>query len=174
MGKTECLLLKTKDNRRFFTLPQNAHQLLEFSRTFGADMSIVKIESPNLPIMALSDIAPAICNPGYKSPEVGEIEIVEPVTTNSLPPFEYVLNETKEPEKKPTMNPRQTAEMIRNHIRKSFLKYKVVDVQNVAKAFSDSGLRLYTISSHIRRVRDELLDEGHPVVKIGTGQYKLM
>ena len=61
----QCLMIKTKDNRKFFTHEEYFPQLIEFSKTFGAEISIVKIQDNN--ILDINDLAPAICNGNYKN-----------------------------------------------------------------------------------------------------------
>ena len=60
----KCLLIQTKDKRKFFTHEKNFVQLIEFSKTFGAEISMVKLEEG--PILELKELAPAICDPSYK------------------------------------------------------------------------------------------------------------
>ena len=40
----KCLMVETKDHRKFFTYPKNLNQLTEFYKTFGAEISVVKVE----------------------------------------------------------------------------------------------------------------------------------
>ena len=64
-------MIKTKDNRKFFTHEKYLPQLIEFSKTFGAEISVVKIK--NSDILDLNDLAPAICNANYKNDEDYEL-----------------------------------------------------------------------------------------------------
>ena len=64
----KCLLLETKDKRKFFTHEKNFLQLIEFSRTFNAEISVVKMEQTEL--LDLKDLAPAICDAHYKKPKI--------------------------------------------------------------------------------------------------------
>ena len=74
--KTKCLMLETKDNRKFFTHSKNFKQLVEFSKNFGVKMFLVKTDINKTNILELSKLAPALCNKSYK-PKVLNFEIIE-------------------------------------------------------------------------------------------------
>ena len=63
----KCLMLKTRDNRKYFTHEKNYDYLIEFSRTFGAEVSVVEVEEAE--VLDLEELAPAICDcdPVYKT-----------------------------------------------------------------------------------------------------------
>ena len=67
----QCLMIKTKDNRKCFTHEKYFPQLIEFSKTFGAEISIVKIKDNN--VLEMNDLAPAICDANYKNDENYEL-----------------------------------------------------------------------------------------------------
>ena len=67
----QCLMIKTKDNKKFFTHEKYFPQLIEFSKTFGAEISIVKIKDNN--ILDINELIPAICNANYKNDESYEL-----------------------------------------------------------------------------------------------------
>jgi Holliday junction resolvase len=74
--KTKCLMIETKDNRKFFTHSKNFKQLIEFSKNFGAKMFIVKTDISRSSILDLPKLAPALCNKSYKA-KVPNFEIIE-------------------------------------------------------------------------------------------------
>ena len=151
----KCLLLTTKDKRNFFTRVRNLPQLVEFSKTFGAEISVVKTKDP--PILDLIELAPAICNPNYAEPE-NEFEILE----------------RKIPVKiKSRKNTVKVAEQIRAHVRKALLDGRIVHLHRVAKRFEKQQLSHTTFSNHIRKVRDELILDGYNVIKVKPGQYQI-
>jgi len=152
----KCLLVTTKDNRNFFTPVKNLPQLVEFSKTFGAEISVVKTKDP--PILDLIELAPAICNPHYVKPE-NEFEIIE----------------LKIPAKKRSRkNAVKTAEQIRGYIRKALLDGRIIHLHQIVKRFEKQQLSPTTFSNHIRKVRDELILEGYDVRKVKPGQYKVL
>jgi hypothetical protein len=61
----QCLMIKIPDNRKFFTHEKYFPQLIEFSKIFSAEISVVKIEDDN--ILEFEELAPAMCNAGYKN-----------------------------------------------------------------------------------------------------------
>ena len=66
-------MVKTKDNRNFFTHEKYYPQLTEFSKAFGAEISVVKIKDGE--VLDLVELAPAICNSDFRMRQ--EFEIVE-------------------------------------------------------------------------------------------------
>jgi hypothetical protein len=60
----KCLLIKTKDKRNLFTEKKNFGQLIEFSKTMGAKISVVKADNPD--ILSIEELPPAICNSNYR------------------------------------------------------------------------------------------------------------
>ena len=60
----KCLLIKTKDNRKFLTHEKNLNSLIEFSKTFGAEIFTVPI-AQEFSILELKDLVAALCNPQY-------------------------------------------------------------------------------------------------------------
>lgn len=151
----KCLLVTTKDKRKFFTPVKNLPQLIEFSKTFGAEVSIVKTK--DAPILDLIELAPAICDPNHVAPE-NEFEIIE----------------RKIPVKiKSRKNAMQIAERIRAHVRKTLLNGRIIRLHSVAQQFEKQQLSCTTFSNHIRKVRDELILEGYNVIKIKPGQYQI-
>lgn len=73
-----CLLLETKDKKRFFTLVRNNKQLAEYCRTFKAKMFVVNAEIDKSKIMDLSALVPALCDKNYKC-ENSEFEVLKKI-----------------------------------------------------------------------------------------------
>ena len=72
---SQCLMLKTKDQRTFFTYEKNYIPLLEFSRLFKAEISIVSVQEAE--VLDLSELAPAICDVSYtQTPPIG-LSVIE-------------------------------------------------------------------------------------------------
>jgi hypothetical protein len=61
----QCLMIKTKDKRQFFTYEKHLPQLIEFSKIFNAEISVVKIDGEK--ILDLEELPEAICNSAYKN-----------------------------------------------------------------------------------------------------------
>lgn len=157
----KCLLIKTKDNREFFTHEKNFLQLIEFSKTFGAEISVVKVNKAE--VLDLEELAPAICNDGYKPN--GEYEILEVKIPQNKKAASKALNKRQKI--------LQTATVIKAHILTEFLSGNVVALHGIRKKFRKDNLSLSAVCNHISRVREELEKEGYKVVKVGAGKYRL-
>jgi hypothetical protein len=144
-----CLLIETKDNRKLFTHKKNYPNLIEFGKTFEAEISVVK--STNAKVLELDELAPAICDPLY----------------NSNCSFEILETKISKPKTKKISK----AQKIRDFIRETFLENKPVELHNVAKKFKNQNLTLACFCNHISKVRKELTNEGYRIEKIGGGKY---
>lgn len=72
--KNQILMVET-NNKKFFTHKKNYTQLIEFSKTVDAEMSIVKVD--DVVILDLQELAPAICNANFQQKQPKKIEIIE-------------------------------------------------------------------------------------------------
>lgn len=152
----QCLMIKTKDRRKFFTHEKNFTPLLEFSKAFKAEISVVKVE--NAEILDLAQLAPAICDAGYKQPE----------------PRSYEVLEVKLPQvKRNRQQILETARSIKQFIKKQFLEQSKVTLKDLAKTLCNYNLTLACLCNHLAQVRKELISEGWQVEKTGGGKYVL-
>ncbi len=156
MNKTiDCLMLKTTDERKFFTHKDNFPQLIEFAKTCKAEISVVKAN--NVKVMELPELAKSICNHG---------------TQSDLPQYEVV--EVKLPE---VANPRKKllehANIIYSYVKDNFLQQKIVSLSDLETEFKDFGLSKAALCNHIARVRTELTDKGYSITKVKRGQYRV-
>ena len=145
--KKKCLLLETKDKRKFFTYPKHYKELAEFSKNFGAVLSIVQIDNPIL--LSLNELAPILCTPDVQY--CAEFKVEKPVA----------IRENK-------------SEKIKEYIKQKFLNKEVVELQTVAKKFKKNNLTLACFCQHISKIRKTLTDEGYKIIKVGGGKYKLI
>ena len=146
--KKKCLLLETKDKRRFFTNPENYDDLVEFSNKFGAGLSIVTADNPKM--LSLNELAPALCSPSIQY--TAEFKIEKPIQVR--------IKSNK-------------STKIREYVRNLFLKKEVVCLQDIAKKFKNFHLTLARFCQHIAKVRDTLISEGYIIIKVGGGKYKI-
>jgi hypothetical protein len=56
----KCILIQTKDNRKFFTSVKNYNQLVEFAKVF--DALLLKVQTEKIDLMSLDDLAKAFCD----------------------------------------------------------------------------------------------------------------
>lgn len=151
-----CLMLKTSDQRRFFTHENNFPQLVEFAKTCEAEISVVRAQ--NVKVLELEELAKSICDHQEKSNEPS-YEVLEIKITPVQPPRSRAdqLRKAKE---------------IYTFIKKSFLAGEMVSLSNLESKFRSFGLSKPAMCNHIARVRKEL-SKKHSIVRVKRGQYRL-
>lgn len=154
-----CLMLKTTDQRCFFTYKYNYPQLVEFARTCDAEISVVKAQ--NAKVLDLPELARSICNHG-KQVEIPQYELLEV----KVPKQEIKVSRTR---KKLLTQ----ANIISSYVKKAFLNSKVVSLTDLETKFSEFGLSKSALCNHITRMRKELKKEGRKVLKIKRGEYRI-
>ena len=152
MSKT-CLMVETADNRQFLTHEKNYPQLIEFSKTFGAEISVVKIEDPSIEVLTLDKLSSAICDSTYK--QKIEFEIVEPKITVKR-------------------SPRSRSKKIRDWINIQLLTGKPLRLSDVYEEFNDLNLTKAAFCTHYAAVRKEAVKAGKKIEKVGGGTYKVI
>lgn len=152
----KCLLIETKDKRKYITYEKYLSQLIEFAKTFGANISVVNAEGANP--LKIEDLVPAICDQNY-----------------TLQNFTYEVLETmikkevkKKVEKKPTL-----AAKIQEYVYSKFLKKEIVSLKNLKKRFEKYELSDPALCNHIRKMKETLEKEGYIVQKVGAGMYRI-
>lgn len=148
----QCLMLETKDQRKFFTHKRFLPNLVEFCRTFDSQISVVKLKEKT-DILDLVELAPAICDANY----------------NKNVTYEIVENKISREGRMPT----RSADIIRAYIRDQFLAGNIVELQQVAKHFKKLNLSISTFCKHLTTVRKFMEQEGYQFEKVGGGKYRL-
>lgn len=149
----KCLLIETKDKRKFLTHEKNFVQLIEFSKTFNAEMSIVKIAQGEKELLNLEELALAICDQNYQKLQI-----------------EYELIETKLGVDKP--NVQKVATKVNKYITDQFTKRMTVSLGDLKKKFKQHNLTDAALCNHVRRAKKQLETKGLSFVKISPGIYK--
>ena len=152
-----CLMIKTKDKRNFFTHEKNFPQLIEFSKTFKAEISLVKVEDPT--IMELTQLAPAICDANFAVPSVNKYEILE-------------IKSPVAPKKRRDKILR-VASQIKSYITNKFLKGDVVTLKDLRRKYKRYNLSVPCLSNHVARVKKELTERGKHIKRTGMGKYQI-
>jgi len=67
---SKCLMLETREKKKFFTLLGNFKHLKEYCRAFGAKMFVVKADIERKKILDLKRLVPALCDKNYKGEKV--------------------------------------------------------------------------------------------------------
>lgn len=151
----KCLLIQTKDKRKFFTHEKNFLQLIEFSKTFGAEISTVKLDEG--PILELEELAPAICDPSYKKNECQYSIIETQLSTDAKSRTDILI----------------VANKVKKYISEQFKSRKTVSLKDLKKKFQKENLTNAALCNHIRRVKQEFEKEGISFVKVGAGEYRV-
>lgn len=151
----KCLLIETKDKKKFITQEKYLHQLVEFSKTFGATISVIEAENVNP--LKIEDLVPAICDQNYKNQR-----------------FKYEVLETKI--KKETRDRRKTlkaASKIQEYIYSQFLQKETVSLKELKKRFKRYELSDAALCNHVRKVKESLVNQGYNIQKVGGGMYRI-
>lgn len=151
----KCLLIRTKDKRKFLTYEKNLLSLIEFAKTFGAEIYSV-IPGAGETVMELKPLTVAICNPEYKEkPKYEKLDKIFP---------------------KPKRNRKSIltdAVKIRTFIKKRFLAGKPVSLKELKEKYKESNLTDACLCNHMTVMRRALAEEGHSFRKLGAGKYCL-
>lgn len=153
----QCLMIETTDHRQFFTSEKNYLQLIEFSKAFGAEISVVKVKEAE--VLDLKQLAPAICNNGYKPSTTPQYDIIEKK-------IEQQRDSRKESLRK--------ADVIRNYIRKQFASGKIVKLKDVKKRYARYELSPSAFSNHLALVRHQMIKGGYKIKKLAPGEYRVV
>lgn len=153
----ECLMIELADHRKLFTQKRNFPQLIEFSKTFNAEVSVVKCEGET-ELLDLQEIPPAICSDS------------KPNVPSKVQVIQKRISRKKLKDRKTML---RQAERIRDHMSKKFLDGKAVKLKDVKRRYSQYELSSSAFSNHLKRVRKELKDDGHKIKKIKAGEYKI-
>lgn len=152
MKKNHCLLLKTPDNRHFFTHENNFPLLVEFGKTFGAEISVVKADNP--PVLELEELTRCLCTPNDNEPP--KYEVLEIKLSAS-----EVSNRTKKSE---------ISKQINSYIKDELISGKAVSIVGLLSKFNGTN---QTMSGYLTRARRELTAKGYYIKRIGVGEYKV-
>lgn len=158
----DCLLLKTKDKRQFFTSQKNLSSLIEFKNFFHAEIRHVKIKKGE--VLNLEELASAISNPEYSANFEYEDQSERMLEVGSDP---KLLGQKGVSRKEKI----RRAGIIRNHIKKEFENGKTVVLSKLKSRYKRYELSSACFSSHISYVKKEMEKQGCKIKKIGGGKY---
>ncbi len=146
----QCLMIQTNDNKRFFTYEKNLLLLAEFSKTFGAEISIVQIQNDDM-VMELEELAPALCE---KKSQKAKYKIIE------------VKIKPKSKKEKITQTKK-----IREYIYSQFISGNIVSLKELINKYKHCNLTNACLCNNLSIVRNQLKEKG--LVKLGGGKYKI-
>lgn len=153
---SKCLLLKTPDDRHFFTEEKNYSLLLEFGRTFDAEISIVKTKD-QVEVLDMDDLVKSICTlQKDEHPEYDVVEIKLAAPAKSAAGRQEKLKKTHE---------------VNDFIRAEFLAGKIVSLSGLEEKYTDWSKS--ALSAHLTRTKRELQAQGHFITRDKQGQYRI-
>lgn len=151
-----CLLIKTKDNRKFLTHEKNLPSLVEFAKAFGCEIYTVEPEKGQK-VLELKTLTAAICNPEYESdPKGKKLDRVYPRPKRNR---KAILNE---------------AGKIRKFITKRLLNGKPVSLKDLKDRYREHKLTDACLCNHLAVARKILGKQGYQFIKVGAGKYCLV
>ncbi len=150
-----CLMIETRDKRKFFTHEKNFTMLIDFAKTFNADISVVKLQEGQ--VLELSELAPALCDAGYKRPR-SSYELLE-------------MKLTPKSNDRPTIL--KNAERIQEYIVERFKNGEVVSLSELKDRFKKFKLTTACFCNHVHKVMKTLQKAGLKFEKLGAGKYKV-
>lgn len=156
MKNGQCLMIKTKDRRKFFTHEKNFIQLLEFSKLFKAEVSVVAVKEAE--VLELEQLAPAICDATYVQSQPQEMKVIEVKLSQNRRNRQKIL---------------KVAQKITNYIEKRFIAGDVVGLRELMVKYKKLDITSACLCNHISLVRKRLEAKGHTFDKIGGGKYIL-
>lgn len=149
----QCLMIETKDKKKFFTYEKNLPQLIEFSKIFGAEISTVQIP-PETEILELEELAPALCE---KKSQKTNYNILE-VKLKSKETRRVILSRARK---------------IQKYIQNNLISGKTVSLRELSKHYKKQKLTTACLCNHFKIIRQEMESIGYVFEKIGGGKYKL-
>jgi len=78
----KCIMIQTKDNKKFFTHSKNYKYILEYAKAFDAKIYSVKVNKDQK-ILELSKLVTALCDKNYKIKNL-DFEIIDTKFTNKI------------------------------------------------------------------------------------------
>lgn len=150
-----CLMLKTNDKRRLLTHKKNLSSLKEFVTTFGAEVSLVEVDSKTKPeILELQALAPALCDATYNT--AAKCKVLERVLPQSKRKRQDIL---------------KNAVRIQKFIRNRFLAKKPVSLKELKRKYEDLKMTDACLCHHVAMVKTKLVQEGNTIKKLCAGTY---
>lgn len=149
-----CLMVRTPEKRRYFTYEKNLAPLLEYSRMFQAEISVVRVKEAE--VLELDQLVAALCDSHYQNPVIT-----------------YRVLGVKSKHRTPRVFSRQNASLVRDYIKETLLKGKDVSLRSLVGKYAELGLSDTSLSNQFKRVRDELGLLGHRLVRDHGGSYRV-
>lgn len=151
--KENCLLIKTKNE--FLTPEKNLPSLIEFAKTFNAEIYLVEPHQGQK-LLELKALTTAICDPQYDTkPQFTKIKQIFPLPNKSR--TSIVSDASK----------------IRSYIVKKLKEGEPVSLKELKKKYENKQLTDACLCNHLSIARKLLEEQGQKFEKIGAGTYQL-
>lgn len=150
-----CLLVKTPDKRKFLVNEKNMPSIIEYVKTFHAEIYRVEVVEGKI-ISQLKSLASAICDPDYDT----QMKILNP--------------EKIYPKSRPRSSILKNAKKIREFIHTRLSDGKPLSLKDLKKRYKDCDITDACLCNHLSAVRKQLIRSGKLIKKIGQGKYCLM
>jgi hypothetical protein len=168
-GSRVALLLRMKDSKEYIVPQENLLQLIEFAKTFDAEIHRINIGNNTNCVLDLASLPSALCDANYRvSAKYTDLGRVVPLGDSE--PIEHKVVIPVKPVMTPDMI-RERKKQARQRIRSLFLSYSVVSLNELCQEFDD--LPRTSISAQISTVRSKLQEQGNTTERIGLGRYQL-
>lgn len=161
------LLIKTMDERSFVTDPNNFPQLIEFAKTVGAEISLVKAEE-QVEVLELSALVKSLCDV-TKGTKPIKCEVLERKIAGN--PSASVTVTRNRANKREIML--KLAQEVRAHLYKELVSGATISMSGLTNRFGDK-LSASALRSHLNIVKNRLSLAGCKTEKVGVGQYKVV
>ena len=136
-----CLMIMLKDKRKFLTSQKNLKHLIEFAKTFHAELSIVSVEGRKT--LSLERLAAEICDTNSKNCDF---------------PYRTV--------RKISTNEGANATALFNHVVRVLRSGRCIHESKLVDAFKKKGMEDSVIHSQILRAKRYMGSLGLPVRKV--------
>ena len=150
----KCLMIQTKDRKKFFTHERNLIELIEFSKIFNAEISTVQIPNEEI-VLDLEELAPALCE--KKQSKQKQYEVLEVQIKTGHKRNKNISRSSK----------------IKKHIEQSLLNGQVVSLCDLIDKYKSYKLTTACLCNHFKKTRENMEKEGYQIVKVGGGKYKI-
>ena len=147
------LLLKIK-KRLFLTHEKNLNSLIEFAKTFSAEIHLVEAESQK--VLELKTLADAICNQDYECQVKSEFKTLRKIFPKTQRNRDTILSNAKK---------------IRKFVHRRLTSGKPISLKELKEKYKNYKVTDACLCSHLTSVRKYLAEEGYQIRKIGAGTY---
>lgn len=139
------LMITLRDKRKFLTNTKNLEQLIEFAKTFGADLSIVTTQCKRS--LSLDQLAEEICDTNKKTSEFS-YKIVRSISVSQ-----------------------SKTNMVFKQIIGALRRHRHVDTKKIVSLYKKKGIDERNIYSQITRAKKHITKIGMTLKRLGRTKF---